>query len=38
MPVADLVQEWFEHDLVRATIAAPALTGTMFGPAPPEVR
>ena len=32
MPVADLVQEWFEHELVRATIAAPALTGTMFGP------
>lgn len=32
MPVADLVGEWFEHDLLRATIAAPALTGTMFGP------
>jgi phytoene dehydrogenase-like protein len=32
MPVADLVQEWFEHDLLRATIAGPALTGTMFGP------
>ena len=32
MPVADLVHEWFEHELVRATIAAPALTGTMFGP------
>jgi phytoene dehydrogenase-like protein len=32
MPVADLVHEWFEHELVRATIAAPALTGTMLGP------
>jgi phytoene dehydrogenase-like protein len=32
MPVADLVAEWFEHDLVRATFAAPALTGTMLGP------
>ena len=32
MPVADLVGEWFESDLVRATIAAPALTGTMMGP------
>jgi phytoene dehydrogenase-like protein len=32
MPVADLVQEWFESDLLRATVAAPALTGTMLGP------
>src|SRR5687767_4996706 len=32
MPVADLMHEWFEHELVRATIAAPALIGTMFGP------
>ena len=32
MPVADLVRERFEHELLRATIAAPALTGTMFGP------
>jgi phytoene dehydrogenase-like protein len=32
MPVADLVREWFEDDLLQATIAAPALTGTMFGP------
>src|SRR5688500_14023560 len=32
MPVADLVHEWFDHELIRATIAAPALTGTMFGP------
>lgn len=32
MPIADLTGDWFEHDLVRATIAAPALTGTMLGP------
>ena len=32
MPVADLAAEWFEHDVVRATVAAPALTGTMLGP------
>ena len=32
MPVADLMQEWFEHELLRATIAAPALVGTMLGP------
>ena len=32
MPVADLVCEWFEHDLLRATVAAPALTGTMLAP------
>lgn len=32
MPVADLVSERFEHQLLRATIAAPALTGTMLGP------
>ena len=32
MPIADLVAEWFEHDLVRAAIAAPALTGTMLAP------
>jgi phytoene dehydrogenase-like protein len=32
MPVADLVREWFDHELLRATIAAPALTGTMLGP------
>jgi phytoene dehydrogenase-like protein len=32
MPVADLVREWFDHDLLQATIAAPALTGTMYGP------
>ncbi len=32
MPGADLVCEWFEHDLLRATVAAPALTGTMLAP------
>jgi phytoene dehydrogenase-like protein len=32
MPVADLMDEWFESDLLRATVAAPALSGTMFGP------
>ena len=32
MPVADLMHEWFEHELVRATIAGPALIGTMLGP------
>ena len=32
MPVADLVHEWFEHELLRATVAAPALIGTMLGP------
>ena len=32
MPVADLVGEWFDHELLRAAIAAPALTGTMLGP------
>ena len=32
MPVADLMREWFDHELLRATVAAPALTGTMLGP------
>ncbi len=32
MPVADLVHECFEHELLRATIAAPALSGTMLAP------
>lgn len=32
MPVADLASEWFESDVLRATVAAPALSGTMFGP------
>jgi phytoene dehydrogenase-like protein len=32
MPVADLVSEWFASDALRAVIAAPAVSGTMFGP------
>lgn len=32
MPVADLASEWFESDLLRATVAAPGLSGTMLGP------
>lgn len=32
MPVADLVTEWFASDVLRALIAAPAVSGTMFGP------
>ena len=32
MPVADLTGEWFESDLLRATIAGPAVSGTMLGP------
>jgi phytoene dehydrogenase-like protein len=32
MPVADLTGEWFEHSLLRATIAGPAVSGTMLGP------
>jgi phytoene dehydrogenase-like protein len=32
MAVSDFVDEWFENELLRATIAAPALSGTMFGP------
>jgi phytoene dehydrogenase-like protein len=32
MPVSDLTHEWFETDLLRATIAAPGLSGTMLGP------
>jgi phytoene dehydrogenase-like protein len=32
MSVADLTGEWFESDLLRATIAAPGLSGTMLGP------
>ena len=32
MPVSDLMDEWFESELLRATVAAPALTGTMLGP------
>jgi phytoene dehydrogenase-like protein len=32
MPVADLMSEWFESDLLAAAIAAPALSGTMLAP------
>ena len=32
MPVSDLMHEWFETDLLRATLAAPGLSGTMLGP------
>jgi phytoene dehydrogenase-like protein len=33
MPVADLTGEWFETEILRATIAARALFGTHLGPA-----
>ncbi|MBI2188744.1 MAG: NAD(P)/FAD-dependent oxidoreductase [Acidobacteria bacterium] len=32
MPVADLVSEWFTSGALRALLAAPAVSGTMFGP------
>ena len=32
MPVADLAHEWFENDLLRATIAGPGVSGTRLGP------
>jgi phytoene dehydrogenase-like protein len=32
MPVADLVSEWFENELLRATIAARGIFGTFLGP------
>ncbi len=32
MPVADLVEEWFSSELLRATIQAQALKGTFAGP------
>jgi phytoene dehydrogenase-like protein len=32
MPVADLVDEWFEDELLKATIAAGGVSGTMLGP------
>jgi phytoene dehydrogenase-like protein len=32
MPVADFVDEWFEHDRLRALIAASCLSGTMLAP------
>jgi len=32
MAVADLVAEWFETDLLQATVAAPAIHGAAMGP------
>ena len=32
MPIADFTREQFDDDLLRATIAAPGLSGTMLGP------
>jgi phytoene dehydrogenase-like protein len=35
MPVADLVGDWFESELLRATIAARGVFGTFLGPRSP---
>jgi phytoene dehydrogenase-like protein len=32
MPVADLLDEWFEDDLLKAAVAGPGVSGTMLGP------
>ena len=32
LPVADMLGEWFETDLLSAALAAPGVSGTMFGP------
>jgi phytoene dehydrogenase-like protein len=32
MPLADLLGEWFEGDLLRAALAGPGVSGTMLGP------
>ena len=32
MPVADLAREWFESELLGASLAGPAVSGTMLGP------
>ena len=32
MPVADMMGEWFETDLLSAALAAPGISGTMLGP------
>jgi phytoene dehydrogenase-like protein len=32
MPIADMVDDWFESDLLRAAVAAPGLLGTSNGP------
>ena len=36
MPVADLMDEWFENPLLKATIAARALFGCSAGPRSPS--
>ncbi|HET7841346.1 MAG TPA: NAD(P)/FAD-dependent oxidoreductase [Terriglobia bacterium] len=33
MPIADLVSEWFETEILKATIAARGIFGNMLGPA-----
>ena len=32
MAAADLMEEWFESDLLRAAVAAPGVSGAMLGP------
>jgi phytoene dehydrogenase-like protein len=32
MPVGDLAHEWFENELLQATVAGPGVSGTMLGP------
>jgi phytoene dehydrogenase-like protein len=32
MPIADFAREWFDDELLRATIAGPGVSGTMLGP------
>lgn len=32
MPIGDLVGEWFDNELLRATVAGPGLSGTMLAP------
>ena len=32
MAAADLMEEWFESDLLRASLAAPGVSGAMLGP------
>ena len=32
MPVADLAREWFKSDLLCASIAGPAVSGSMLAP------
>lgn len=35
MPIADLLSEWFETDLLKAALALPAISGTWLGPRSP---